>query len=112
MHPAGVAAFERRSAERTGIYSYEQAASAELDPDGAAQLAGNGRASRFWAAATPSYRRIAIHWVTSAKQTTTRDRRLAQLIEDSAAGRLIPSQRYGREPAWVGRARSALDDVG
>ena len=34
----------------------------------------------------PGYRRTATHWVVSAKRPETRERRLAQLIEDSAAG--------------------------
>ena len=112
MHPAGVAAFERRKAGRTAIYSYEQATAREFTPEHAARLARDARASRFWDAATPSYRKIAVHWVTSAKQESTRDRRMSQLIDDSAAGRLIPSQRHGREPAWAARARAALDDEG
>lgn len=37
----------------------------------------------------PSYRRPAIWWVISAKREETRARRLATLIEDSAAGRRI-----------------------
>jgi hypothetical protein len=37
----------------------------------------------------PSYRRPALWWVVSAKQPATRERRLATLIEDSAAGRPI-----------------------
>ena len=49
-----------------------------------------------------------MHWVAGATQQATRDRRMAQLIEDSAAGRLIPSQRYGQEPAWVKRNRKEL----
>lgn len=110
MHPAGLAAYERRSPERTGIYAYEREAMPELPQARAAQLAANTAASRFLAAATPSYRKIVISWVVSAKQPATRDRRMAQLIEDSAAGRLIPTQRYGREPAWLARARAARDD--
>jgi hypothetical protein len=32
---------------------------------------------------------------------------MAQLVEDCAAGRLIPSQRYGATPRWVERAAAA-----
>ncbi|MHB1008535.1 MAG: YdeI/OmpD-associated family protein [Propionibacteriaceae bacterium] len=64
------------------------------------------RAAAFWAASAPSYRRVAMHWVVSAKQEATRDRRMAQLVEDSVEGRLIPSQRYGAEPGWLARARA------
>ena len=42
-----------------------------------------------------------MRWVLSAKQEVTRDRRLADLIADSAAGRLIRPQRYGEPPAWA-----------
>jgi hypothetical protein len=45
--------------------------------------------------------------VQSAKQQATNDKRMAQLVEDSAAGRLIPSQRYGEMPKWVARAAAA-----
>jgi len=107
MHPAGLQAFAARKAERTAIYAYERDGVLELPPDYAAQLAAHPQAARFLAAAPPSYRKIAINWVVSAKQETTRDRRMAQLIDDSAAGRLIASQRYGREPGWVARARAA-----
>ncbi len=107
MTPAGLAAFEARDPARTGIYSFERDDHA-FTPEHAAMLAADGDAQRWWDAATETYRRIAMTWVATAKQQTTRDRRMAQLIEDSAAGRLIPSQRYGAEPVWVARNRRAL----
>ena len=107
MQPAGLAAYEARRHDRTGVYSFE-AESAELPPDYQALLAANPRAASFWAMVTASYRHIAIHWVVSAKQPATRDRRIAQLVDDCAAGQLIPTQRYGTEPAWVAKARAAL----
>jgi len=36
---------------------------------------------------------------------------MAELVEDCAAGRLIKPQRYGAEPAWVGRVRAELDEI-
>ncbi len=107
MTPAGVAAFEARSTGRTGIYTYE-VAEEQFTPEHAAVLAANPRAQAWWDAAPATYRRIALHWVNGAKQQATRDRRLAQLVDDSAAGRLISTQRYGDEPAWVARNRAAL----
>ena len=107
MTPAGLAAFERRKADREGIYSHEQT-SVTLRPDLQEELTANVVASAFFDAATSSYRKICIIWVMSAKQEATRHKRLAQLIEDSANGRLIPSQRYGAEPAWVRRVRGEL----
>lgn len=109
MHPAGLAAFERRRPERSGIYAYEKPTTEDLPEPYAALLADNPRATAFWQAATKGYRRVAVHWVTSAKQQATRDRRAATLVSDSAAGRLIAPQRYGDEPSWVARARAAAE---
>lgn len=57
--------------------------------------------------ASPSYRKVAENWVVTAKREDTREKRLTQLIDDSAHGRLIPSQRYGTQPKWVERAGAA-----
>lgn len=98
MAPAGVAAFEARIVDVSGIYSYENRP-ADLPAAQLARLRANGAAWRFWAAQTPGYRRSATWWVISAKQEATRERRLATLIEDSAAGRLVKPFTYGRRDA-------------
>ena len=95
MHPAGIAAFEARSENRTGIYSYENRP-ADLPSAYLTQLKANAAAWRFWHAQTPGYRRGATWWVVSAKQEATRDKRLATLIQDSAAGRFVKPYTYGR----------------
>jgi uncharacterized protein YdeI (YjbR/CyaY-like superfamily) len=91
--PAGMAAFQRRGDDNTAIYSYEQRHAARLAPDQEQRFKANERAWAFFAAQAPWYRRTATHWVTSAKRPETRERRLAQLIEDSQAGRLVPPLR-------------------
>ena len=111
MHPAGIAAFERRREDRSGIYSHENPGQ-ELPADAAARLAASPAASAFWEAATATYRRVVTHWVLSAKQEATRERRLTQLIDDSAAGLLVPFQRYGEVPKWVERAADAARAAG
>lgn len=104
MRPAGIAAYERRDPTVPG-YSFEQRH--ELAPDQAAAIAAVPAAQAFWDAATPSYRRSAGHWVQTAKREQTRADRLAALVADCAAGRLIPTQRYGTPPAWLTRAAAA-----
>ena len=106
MRPAGIAAFERRREDRSGVYSHENPDQG-LPPESAARLAADAAASAFWNAATPTYRRQVTHWVLSAKQEATRERRLTQLIDDSAAGRLVPPMRYGETPKWAERAAEA-----
>jgi uncharacterized protein YdeI (YjbR/CyaY-like superfamily) len=89
MRPAGIAAFERRRADKTGIYSFERDEEARLDPGQEKRFRANKAAWEFFQAQPPGYRRTAIHLVVSAKRPETRERRLAQLIDDSAAGRRI-----------------------
>ena len=89
MTPAGLAAFEARSGDRTGVYSYEQRHAAALEPEQEERFRAHAAAWEWFSARPPSYRRAAIHWVTSAKRPETRERRLATLIEDSAAGRPV-----------------------
>lgn len=111
MRPAGSAAFEARRDDRTAIYSYETPTDA-LPPDLQAHLDASAAARAFLAEATASYRRAAIAWVLSAKRDATRHDRAKQLADDSAAGRLIPPQRYGETPKWVERAAAAAARAG
>jgi uncharacterized protein YdeI (YjbR/CyaY-like superfamily) len=89
MRPAGQRAFEDRMEDRSGIYSYEQRQSAELDPAYERRFRDNERAWAFFQAQAPGYRKAAVYWVVSAKKEETRERRLATLIEDSAQQQLI-----------------------
>lgn len=108
MQPAGLAIWETRRRE-AAPYTHERKGALELPEAYAVQLANSPAAQAFWDASTNTYRRVCTNWVLSAKQETTRDRRMAQLVEDSAAGRLIPSQRYGEQPAWTARAAAAAE---
>ena len=74
-----------------------------LSDEQRARLLADPAAAAFWEVATPTYRKMAENWVVSAKREETRESRLQQLIEDSAAGLLIKSQRYGDEPKWVAK---------
>jgi uncharacterized protein YdeI (YjbR/CyaY-like superfamily) len=89
MHPAGEAAWAARRSDREGVYSFEQRAHARLDAEQEAAFRADRSAWEWFQAQAPSYRRTALHWVTSAKRPETRARRLATLIADSAAGRRI-----------------------
>lgn len=95
MHPPGLAAYERRDAARTAQYSFERAHAA-LDKAEEATFRANPAAWTWFESQPPGYRRLTLHWVTSAKKPETRARRLATLIADAAAGRRIGPLR--REP--------------
>jgi uncharacterized protein YdeI (YjbR/CyaY-like superfamily) len=89
MHPAGLKAFERRTDERSAIYSYEQRKTARLEPAAERSFRANKKAWAFFQAQPPSYRRAASWWVISAKREETREKRLATLIRDSQNGRTV-----------------------
>ena len=80
MRPAGIAAFEARRPDRTGIYSYELPA-IELDPAYEAELKAVPEAWEYLCERPPGYRRTVTRWVMGAKREETRRRRLAALIE-------------------------------
>lgn len=102
MMPAGLAAFAKRGTDRQGLYAYEQSEALRLPPDYEELLATDPAAWAFFhTRATTSYRKQVIYWVLSAKQQATRDRRMAELVSDCAAGRLIKPLRYGEPPGWA-----------
>lgn len=84
LKPGGEAAFALRTAERSAVYSHEQdevAFSAALKK----QFKASKGAWKFFDAQSVSYKRTLTHWVMSAKQDITRQKRLDQLIAASAA---------------------------
>jgi uncharacterized protein YdeI (YjbR/CyaY-like superfamily) len=89
MRPAGLAAFAGRSPERSGIYSFERSSDPTLSAEEEARFRADDAAWAWFSARPPSYRKPALHWVVSAKKPETRERRLATLIDDSAAGRPV-----------------------
>jgi uncharacterized protein YdeI (YjbR/CyaY-like superfamily) len=88
MRPAGLRAFEQRREDKSAIYAYENAVRM-FDPAHEKTFRANRKAWQFFNSQPPSYRRVCIYWVTSAKREETRDRRLATLIDDSANGQRI-----------------------
>jgi len=97
LRPAGRRAFAARRAEKTGVYAFEQRRPAKLSKEQEASLRANRKAAAFFDAQPPWYRRTATHWIVRAKRPETRERRLALLIKDCAAGRRIgPLTRPGK----------------
>lgn len=85
MMPPGIAAYERKTDARTGVYSFERE-TASLDPAMVREFRKNRQAWKFFEAQPPYYRRLAAWYVISAKRQETRDMRLKRLIDDSARG--------------------------
>ena len=84
MQPAGAAAFERRTANKSVVYSYEQKEPLDLDPAYEKRFRANRKAWGFFNAQANWYRRNGVRWIMTAKAEATRLRRLQQLIDTSA----------------------------
>jgi uncharacterized protein YdeI (YjbR/CyaY-like superfamily) len=99
MQPAGLAAWERRSPERSGLYSFEKA-SVAFDAPMLRRFEGDDSAWRFFQSQPAGYRKLATNWVISAARPETRERRFTSLLEYSVRGERLPQ--YAGRP---GRGR-------
>ena len=84
----GRMAWEARDPVKTGRTARERE-QAELNDGLRAMLDAVPEAAAWFEAQPPGYRKTATWWVVSAKRESTRERRMKQLVDDSAAGRKI-----------------------
>ncbi|MFL6760576.1 YdeI/OmpD-associated family protein [Sphingomonas sp.] len=84
----GVGAYEQNK-HKSGLYSYENEQKALTEAE-EKQLRSDKTAWADWEKRPSGYRKVVLHWITSAKKPETRARRLAILIEVSAKGERIP----------------------
>jgi len=83
MKPAGIAAFEKLDQNKSKIYSFEQR-DIKFDKKFETIFKQNRTAWKYFSSQVPSYQKLVIRWVMSAKQEVTRLRRLNILISDSS----------------------------
>ena len=95
MTSAGERAYEENKA-KSGLYAYERELAVLSDQD-EALFRRNRKAWADWEKRPPGYRKVVLHWVTSAKKPETRAKRLATLIECSAKGEKIPGYDIGKK---------------
>ena len=88
MHAAGLAAFEQRDPQRTGIYSFENAPR-ELSAEYEKELRKVPGAWEYFQTYPPYLKKTVSYWVMSAKKEETRLTRLRRLIESCAKGERI-----------------------
>jgi uncharacterized protein YdeI (YjbR/CyaY-like superfamily) len=89
MQPAGLAAFQARKENRSGIYSHEQG-DVDLPEPYQGLLRENTAAWEFFEKQPASYRKAASWWVASAKQEKTRMTRLEKLVACSVNAERVP----------------------
>lgn len=86
MQPSGLASFEKRTENKSAIYSYENL-EITFSPVFEKQFKADKKAWNYFQSLAPSYRKPSTNWVMSAKQEITRIKRLNELMEDSKAGK-------------------------
>jgi uncharacterized protein YdeI (YjbR/CyaY-like superfamily) len=87
MRPAGIRAAGERDPADSG-YTYSQRPD-DFEGELAERFRAATAAYQFFLAQAPSHRKQVVAWVTQAKRPETRVKRLATLIEVSAAGRRL-----------------------
>ncbi len=96
MKPEGLKAFSFRKEEKSKIYTYENP-EVLLDKSFEKLFKANKKAWKFFQTMTPTYRKVTSRWVMSAKQESTKLKRLNELINDCATGRNIKAMSYGKK---------------
>lgn len=85
MYPKGIEAFSERKEENSGIYAFETEEK-QLTTEFEKQFKANTKAWDFFQSQPPGYKKTALHYVMTAKQEATRQKRIENLIADSEAG--------------------------
>ena len=86
MCPAGLAAVEAAKADGSWT-SIDDVEDMVVPDDLAIALAAQPDAQRFWNELPPGQRKLALHWVGSAKRAETRGRLIAETVLAAAEGR-------------------------
>lgn len=89
VKPAGIAAYEKRTENKSRIYSHERKEDAVLPAEMGKQFKANKKAWEFFSKQAPSYQKTMLHLIVSAKQEKTRQSRFEKLLKASADGKRV-----------------------
>ncbi len=93
MMPAGMNAFELRTENNSKVYAHENEL-VVLSPAFERQFKRDKNAWGYFCVQAPSYKKLMIHWIMSAKQEQTRLSRLEKTI--AASGQQERIELYGK----------------
>jgi uncharacterized protein YdeI (YjbR/CyaY-like superfamily) len=85
MFPAGLASYKKRTTERSEIYTYENE-ELHLTTEFERQFKENPKALEYFQTLAPSYLKLSINWIMSAKQEATRVKRFQEFVADCETG--------------------------
>lgn len=88
MQTAGLEAFRLRKENKSRIYSHETE-TIQLSEQYEKQFKANKKAWEFFEKQAPSYKKVTIHWIMSAKQEKTQISRLEKTISESENGKRV-----------------------
>lgn len=88
MTEEGIKAFSYRTESKSKVYSHENEF-VKFSTNYESQFKKNEKAWIFFIQQPPSYKKIMMHWVMSAKQETTRQSRLEKIIKASESQKRI-----------------------
>jgi uncharacterized protein YdeI (YjbR/CyaY-like superfamily) len=94
MTPTGLAAFAKRTAAKSSIYSHEREHPAELTALELQTFKRNMAAWAFLEGTSGGYRKVVFHWVSSAKKPETRVARFGKLVDACAKGERLKQFSY------------------
>ncbi len=96
MQPAGLEAFEKRDEKKSKQAAHEQE-NIKLPEALELKIKANKKAWDFFQLLAPTYKKTSVWWVISAKQETTRLKRLDTLIASSEKGEKIPPLKWNKK---------------
>jgi len=96
MLPAGLTAFKKMSKNNSGLASFEQE-NIKMPAKYLAAIKKNKKAWTYFMNEAPSYRKQVTWWIISAKQESTRIKRLQSLIEDSEGNQRVKPLRWTKK---------------
>jgi len=91
MQPVGLEIFNKRKREESKLYSFENAGK-QLAQNLEKKFKANKAAWSFFTKQAPSYKKMIVHWITSAKREETQLTRLEQAITESVKQKRIGDQ--------------------
>jgi len=89
VKPEGIAAYEKRTEAKSKIYSHERLEDAILPEERENAFKANAKAWDFFTKQAPSYKKVMLHHITTAKQEKTRQSRFDKLVKASEEGKRV-----------------------
>ena len=89
MQESGRAAIEQ--AKASGRYDSMAEVDDLIEPEALMSALRAGKATTWWNNAAPSYRRNILRWIAKAKRDSTKEKRIANVVEHCIRGEKVPN---------------------